>query len=376
MLDRSKVLKGLQTATSTLFVDSAQERQRAHRFWAVLSKDPAFFQLIAMGQWPFLVPHWEGELQVQVEVFGGLSNYIVFSIDGSQVYPDRHQGLACYLINIGTAILRYGVTSSAQFSSEPTVKIGGYEDVESSVQEVGSDVVNCQRTELELQAGLDLSRSLPPESVFLFDGSLIFWHLDSKDLAIKNRFLARYLEIFEQFYAHKVLHAGYISMPKSRELVNLIRAAGDIPGYLQKLGLESGQTVLNHLVDVDIARFYLKPGYRTILFQNQSKIVDLYPKHLKPYFFYLNNGTEIARIEIPAWIAGDDSLVAKIVQITLNQCQKGRGYPVCLAEAHEQAVVKGADREFFYHLLQKCAIQKGHVYHMSQKSFHKRGIGI
>jgi hypothetical protein len=62
--------------------------------------------------------------------------------------------------------------------------------------------------------------------------------------------------------------------------------------------------------------------------------------------------------------------------VILDQSIKGRGYPVCLAEAHEQAVVKGPDRDFFYHVLQKVGIEQKQHYVVSQKSLKKRGIGI
>ena len=80
-----------------------------------------------------------------------------------------------------------------------------------------------------------------------------------------------------------------------------------------------------------------------------QKLVQHIREHLVPHFFYMDVGAEIVRIEIPAWIARDEQKINTVAQIILNQSIKGRGYPVALAEAHEQAVVKGPDREFFYH---------------------------
>ena len=65
-----------------------------------------------------------------------------------------------------------------------------------------------------------------------------------------------------------------------------------------------------------------------------------------------------------------------LLQIILDQSTKGRGYPVCIAEAHEQAVVKGPDREFFYHCIQKMGIEQKRHLAFSQKTLKKRGIGI
>jgi hypothetical protein len=388
MLDRTKVLKELVAASSLLFDSYAHERVKAHAVWIALCADSQKIQEIKDQEWPFLVPDWpkelSGQLGGQVSVASDYDQYTVFAIDGSQIYPDRHQGVACYLINIGTAFFRYGGaqgTSKAQFRSEPTIKIG-YEGDEPSAQEVIADIVNSQRTELELQTAVKIVMRLKDSGLFLFDGSLIFWHLDSKETVVKNQFLTSYLVQLEQLYQRRALYAGYISLPKSRELVNLLRAATTDKAWFARLGQKSvtghilGEQCFGSLVDSDIAHFFLKKNHRTIVFENQSPIVEHYSKHVRPHFFYLNNGTEIARIEIPAWIADDEALVEKIAQIAINQSVKGRGYPICLAEAHDQAVVKAADREFFYHILQKYALDRGQAYQVSRKSIQKQGVGI
>lgn len=390
MLDRTKLLKEL-SATASLLCDSyVRERAQAQVIWQKLCADTERIELIQDQEWPFLVPSWVGNLNKPVEVFCDRSDYTVFAVDGSQVYPDRHQGMACYLLNIGTAFFRYSnqvaVPSKARFRSEPVIKVG-YEhssnvngpsdELAGSAQEVIADLVNCQRTELELKTAVDIVEKLKDPGLFLFDGSLIFWHLAGKDAQVKNRFLKSYLDLLERLYRNKSLHAGYISLPKSRELVNLVRAASQDTNWLAECGQQAAaHQMFGSLVDSDIVRFFVQPNHRTIVFKNSSPIVDQYPAYLRPHFFYLNNGTEIARIEIPAWIAAEPKHVDYIAQIILNQSAKGHGYPICLAEAHEQAVIKTADREFFYHILQKYAFDRGHVHQLSQKSIQKQGIGI
>ncbi len=97
--------------------------------------------------------------------------------------------------------------------------------------------------------------------------------------------------------------------------------------------------------------------------------------HLRPWFCYVNTGYEIGRIEIPTWIMHNHLLVEKIVGVVWDQIIKGSGYPVCIAEAHEQAVVKATDKEFFYELLTSVAQQQGIVITSSQKAYHKRVTG-
>jgi len=43
----------------------------------------------------------------------------------------------------------------------------------------------------------------------------------------------------------------------------------------------------------------------------------------------------------------------------LAQVQKGYGYPVAIAEAHNQAVVKGGDKARFFALLEQQMIKAG-----------------
>ena len=44
------------------------------------------------------------------------------------------------------------------------------------------------------------------------------------------------------------------------------------------------------------------------------------------YFFYLNNGQEIARIEVPDWVATNKTLVSLTHALILDQCYKGRSF--------------------------------------------------
>ncbi len=58
--------------------------------------------------------------------------------------------------------------------------------------------------------------------------------------------------------------------------------------------------------------------------------------------------------------------------LILDQCHRGQGYPVVLSEAHEQAVVSGADREFFWEMVDNELAEAGMDGAVSAKSFSKR----
>lgn len=371
MLNHAKFLKEIAYAADRLMRDATLDETYALTLWRSLCSDPHFKNRAQQAEAPWPIPQWHGQLNERLLLDPLAHPYSVISVDGSQIYPDRHQGVSCFLINIGTVQLHYkAFQSTVKFESTPFLMDG-----DEAVVSTPPEIVNCRRSELELQAALELSRNMngqngqqKPPYVVLFDGSLIFWHLETHELEIKYRFLTSYIALLQQFYESRCLLAGYISFPKSKELVNILRLA---------LWLEGHETSsVDYLIDTAIAGFFLEPSMRSGLFMSTSAITAHYPDHLKPYFLYCNTGYEIARIELPAWIAQNPEDTTTIVRIVLDQSAKGRGYPVCLAEAHEQAVIKGPDRDFFYHVLQKLSIEHKQAYKISQKSLKKRGIGI
>ena len=77
------------------------------------------------------------------------------------------------------------------------------------------------------------------------------------------------------------------------------------------------------------------------------------------HFFYVKLDEEIARVEIPQWVADDNELVDLLHCLVLDQCRRGHGYPVALMEAHEKAVVTAADRERFRQLVELSLAEEG-----------------
>lgn len=376
MLDKSKLIDQLYKVADQLFVDTSSTNTIVHDAWQAIIDDPLFmYKVAAVANPPWPVPLWKESLSVTYQIDCINVPHVVISVDGSQIYPDRHAFLSCFLINTGSVVLPYNIVGRrVELFSEPTVFAGLDEDGTVFT----TDTVNCKRQELELLAGLNLAHSVTQlldnstRPVVLFDGSLIFWHLSSKETDVRDRFLSSYLGLLNRMASETILTAWYISLPKSKELMSLVRL------YLSDFRPENKKLYesVDQAIDSTIMNAFLPEHNRTIVFENRSAITVFYPANLRPFFFYLNTGVEIGRVEIPAWIASDDLLVNSIASIVLDQCAKGGGYPVALAEAHEQAVIKGPDRDFFYHFLQKMTIERKRTVTISRKSIKKRGIGI
>ena len=90
------------------------------------------------------------------------------------------------------------------------------------------------------------------------------------------------------------------------------------------------------------------------------------------HFYYLNGGAEIARVEVPDWLAEDTELLALSQAMLVKQCELGLDYPVPISEAHEQAVISGHDREEFRRLTLMLLEQRGLPTGESAKNVSKR----
>ena len=171
--------------------------------------------------------------------------------------------------------------------------------------------------------------------------------------------------------------ASYISFPRSTDVVNVLRVAvcpHDVvdSDRLCKTCTSRECEKVDGVRDRDVFLKLLEDGERSALFISASRIVKERYGENGIYFFYLRVDDEIARIEIPQWVAENASLLDLTHSLVFDQCRRGQGYPVALIEAHEQAVVTGADRENFWELVESSMITEHLPSPGSAKSFSKR----
>jgi hypothetical protein len=167
----------------------------------------------------------------------------------------------------------------------------------------------------------------------------------------------------------KIPYGFYISAPHSKDLINLVR--------LQLCNFnpanEAAYAPIRSFTDATLMNHQLAIGERSIFFKSGAPVTLLYPSSQQPYFCYLRTATEIGRLELPSWLVHDQSLCTQFIACVADQFEKGNGYPIALAEAHEQAVVKGPDRELFFTLLAHGGVKMNRV---SAKQGHKRRPAI
>jgi hypothetical protein len=114
----------------------------------------------------------------------------------------------------------------------------------------------------------------------------------------------------------------------------------------------------------------VEPGQRSTLFYNLETAGAAPAREIA--FFYLNTGEEIARIEVPGWVSGSAERLQLAYALVWDQARRGYGYPVALAEAHEQAVVGFDERAEFWYLLEEALVSLGLAPALSAKNRAKR----
>ena len=335
------------------------------------------------------------------------STISIAATDGSQIFPDRHEISACFLINIGYILLHYGTGEKPLMSSKPRLYYREeeiYEEWGGARVFVNRELVGFKRGLMEFTELADLALAAHAEghrTLALADGTLILWNLEGKPQDFRAAHLEATIAAMDELREARVPVAGYISQPGSQELINALKlglcplAAADCDRcpYQEENQLHFSReeidtlngdlwqgrglpcSPIEGLSDAVLVRRVLRPGQRTPLYRSASKILAEYgPHHI--YYFYLHVGTEIGRVEVPEWVATDRELLDLVHACLYDQAEKGQGYPVALAEAHERAVVRSADRETFYRFLRDTFVKNDLQTHLSTKSFKKRYTGI
>ncbi len=318
------------------------------------------------------------------------TEFTVLATDGSHIDVDRHRSTRCYLINIGSVVLDYGDSPSATLDSFPSL-YSGDEDLVIAPAGVKGREQLIEGTLLGIKRGVDechqlaqLAAELPlgSSSLALLDGSLILWGLEAYPEFVAEALLTQgflsYLDDIRKLNKDKRLAlASYISFPRSTDVVNALRVALcpqdilDTDLHCKTCDTRDCDKVAG-VRDRELFLNLLSQGERSALFISQSSIVQKrYGEH-QVYFFYLRLDDEIARVEIPRWVAINEILLNLTHALVLDQCQRGQGYPVALSEAHEQAVVTGADRENFWQLVESSLVEEHLPTLTSAKSFSKR----
>jgi len=390
-LDLSRVITSITEMVAT--VDPQHERHRfdaLRELWTNLDPDDLDARLDQAGV-TFLTIRQTREIRDRIPLPPVPTNYAVAATDGSMMTPDRHSPARFYLINTGKVYLRYGDDPLATLTSDPDLRFAEddlWVNAKQRRMPINETILGLRRAVAELQAAMDLLEGEPLPAVALVDGTLILWMLESLDDEIIDTLLPEFLDVLTAFQKYRIPVAGYISSPGATDLYGAMRvAACDYPDHGRDIDcMDCWRRILNdgHAAACDILprvtdRYIveqvaeLQPGERTATFPSESRILSRYHAPHRVRFYYVHTGREIARIEVPRWVADDPELLDQTHALIWDQAQLGRGYPVALQEAHEQAVLSMADRRLVEQTVERQLASQGIVVTRTGKDGSKRG---
>ena len=402
-LDFGQTARQMMSAMDGL---SATARSRRQRFADTLDRalaiapDEAARRTAYAGSRPFIVARTgpEGILS-SIPPPSPPGDWMAVSVDGSHIDVDRHLPLRCYLINLGGCSLTYGANPDCRFFSEPTLATGDADlyirpvDGSTSETPVSGQLLGALRTVREVERLADAVEASSPDVpvLALLDGTLAFWDLQRGnypryvvDSLVNDRLRGALARLRAASRSQRPVGlAAYTSRPQTTEVAGAVRACLCISNAVECTRRCSARR--SDLPQCDSAAGFddrelfdalLEPGHRSPLYQTGRRAshfaLDLAVGTEWSRFYYVNSGTEVARVEVPDWVAENPDLLALGHAMLAKQCELGLGYPVVISEAHEQAVVSGRDREEFRRLTLMLMEQNGLPTPESAKTVSKR----
>ena len=376
MLDLTKLAQQMQGISQHLTLEATATRQRLERAELVLAQaqtrqaELVELQELWRDRLTFTAAVPIEPLDTRIAIAAPPNAHTIIATDGSQIAPSHHEIAYCYLINVGRIILHYGQSKLPLLDSIPEVFYRAEDLYVSRQWGIRTEEwMGYQRTALETAMMAELGQALIEEGqdapmISLVDGSLLHWFLEPLPAEARDRILTPILAAWDQLKAIDVPLVGYISASRSGEGLNFLRLqscaylAPDCATHCSGVVDRAPCQILDPLKDTALWAKLLQPGQRSPLWRSSARIQDYYGDHAI-HFCYVHVGSEIARVEVPSWVAQDESMLNTALSLVLAQVQKGYGYPVALAEAHNQAVVRGGDRSRFFALLEQQMIKAG-----------------
>lgn len=273
----------------------------------------------------------------------------ILAIDGSQIVPDRHAAYVYYLINIGAIIFHHGQAEPPVEFRRPDLRFPRPDEFDNF--RFGDNAsVSVERDLSEVHTLAELTRihhhhNRPTLAVM--DQRLLYVPIGDLGPGFKRQTMERWQEGLNKIRDAGGWVVGFVDRPGKSAVIATLRSFVDgfNPQAPDDLGHWDG------LVDAELFSRLLAPGDRSAVFVDLSPTNHRFARPGRPNemcFFYLNTGREnaanIARVDLPRWVAEDKESVRKIHALLLDQCRIVGQYPYVLARADEIAVVSRQDQ--------------------------------
>ncbi|MCO6451575.1 MAG: DNA double-strand break repair nuclease NurA [Caldilineales bacterium] len=332
------------------------------------------------------------------EPIGPAQDASLIGVDGSQIYPDPHGFAFYYLVNTGSVMLRQGSGQAPVTFTRPNVYYRQHEIYDENQQLVDNRAVNAAREMAEL---IELTRVAELERMYwggdlerlvvaLNDGPLLIWigEKEFDDQKVRQR-TNEYIDQLATIQTSGAIPIGYVDRPRSANIIRLLHVADLDLMHINQETIRSNR--YRGLTDQELFSRLLAPNQRTGLFASTARL-NYRPSESKRnaldgifeergqqiQFFYMNVSDDpdpanarVVRVDVPAWAAGDATLLDQVQQAIYSDCE-GTGYPYVLIRAHELALVSHSERRDFEQMLRIAMLRQGLLSDYSQKALLKQ----
>lgn len=273
----------------------------------------------------------------------------IIAADGSQINPDRNAEVNYAVVNVGAIQMSAG--SGAPPDTTTRSELLFDDQLYTPTGTISEASLALLRDLNERRILAELSKQFEPPVVTFTDGPMELWGGFSGDSAERMEFqesLKQYLEALGDLHEQGVITAGYVDKPSANPVVRLLEVLKVSQAELSEI---KKMRPLRGVMDTGLYSRILESGERSPVFEIQSQPAKNYRGPQKLHFFYLNVGRTdnpyLARVEVPAWVVEDRSMLDTLHASLIDQCRVMgvRPYPYLLHRAHETAVVKLQEKE-------------------------------
>ena len=279
---------------------------------------------------------------------------ILIASDGSQIMPDRHSPARFGLINTGAIVMTLGSGDAPDTMIESNLLPGDKLITENGTPITDSMLGLMRDAEERITLLRLVEQASQPEKqvITLSDGPIELWgRKDGEEGAYFEQNLRKYLAALSQIRDQGAWMAGYIDRPGANPVARMLELTQADDNALAEFKAYHPFEGVSDLWLFAQGAGRLLPGHRSCVFKMRSKAESDYSGSFEIHFFYINvgasaNEAQIARVEVPAWVAMDETALGQAHRCILDQCSLlgARPFPYLLHRAHEIAVVSQQDK--------------------------------
>lgn len=270
--------------------------------------------------------------------------YTVLATDGSRMTLDEVFSFPFYVINVASIFQSIGKESRHEKDNKFEIYFKEQDLFNKSDDTIAEEDIDLKMLIKEAQF-LSEKISVYNPDFSLVDGSLILWGIKKvMNLPSKNLIEEYEKPIIESYKRSKPI-AGYISGPRSKEVIKSLRL------YLQSNNIRFNEQLIKMITDAELLDSILEVNSCSSIFTSTEKLLDSYTYPI--HFFFLKTSYELVRIEVPEFVCNNKETFNNFCSMLLFEIERGKGYPLALKLAHFEAVIGEDEKKFIENYIEK-----------------------